>query len=136
MSNTTSRESKAHQLSRVAGGEYGEAISALADLSSTDDTGVALQVAAVLTGFAGPRAGLITFGGEMQPVGMNIISTSGALPNQMRLNNLMFGPVRFLLDSPTPEQITSSMGEFDRQSPFVLDGDYTKIGRGGCNTVF
>lgn len=77
---------------------FGPAVGALATLANVPAEQAALQAAVVLAALAGPRAGLVTLGGEFQPVGINILSTGGDTPEQARLVNLLFAPLRFLQD--------------------------------------
>ena len=61
-------------------------ISALSTLSGVSEQDAAVQAALILTFLVGPRAGLVTMGGEFQPVGANMISVAGDSPGQARLS--------------------------------------------------
>lgn len=76
--------------------DFGKAVAALAVLSGNSEVQTAIQVTIFLASLAGPRAGLVTLGGEVQPIGSSLISVGGASPSQVKLTELLFGPLRYL----------------------------------------
>ena len=89
------------------------ASTALSALSGVENDGAAIQAALLLASLAGPRAGLVTLGGEVQSIGSSLISIGGESPAQARLTELLFSPLRYLQDD---------LIEYGRRvSPEVLD---------------
>lgn len=76
--------------------DFGEAVAALAALSGATQVQAAIQAASFLASLAGPRGGLVRLGGEVQPIGSSVISVGGASPEQARLTELLYSPLRYL----------------------------------------
>lgn len=76
--------------------DFGDAVAALAELSGTTKIQAAVQAANFLAALTGPRGGLVCLGEEVQPIGASMISVGGDSPEQARLAEMLFSPLRFL----------------------------------------
>jgi len=76
--------------------DLGDAVAALAALSGATKVQAAIQAANFLAALTGPRGGLVCLGEEVQPIGASMISVGGDSPEQARMTELLFSPLRFL----------------------------------------
>ena len=108
---------------------FGDTISTLATLAGTTRTGAAIQAAHFLSALAGPRAGLVTLGGEVQPIGSSMISVGGASPSQVKLTELLFGPLRFLQEDLIEQSLRVSPNLLNRLSATLADPHHSVPGQ-------
>jgi len=94
MNTTTSRIDSSAPVKADDPPGFGPAVETLATLSDTSIDQAAIQAALTIAALAGPRACLVTLGGEVQPIGSSLISVGGDSPEQARLTELLFGPLR------------------------------------------
>lgn len=76
--------------------DFGEAVAALAVLSGATEIQAAIQATNFLAALAGPQGGLVGLGGEVHPIGSSMISVGSDSPEQTRLTELLFSPLRYL----------------------------------------
>ena len=108
--------------------DFGKAVAALAVLSGNSEVQTAIQVTIFLASLAGPRAGLVTLGGEVQPIGSSLISVGGASPSQVKLTELLFGPLRFLQDDLIEQSRRVSPDLLNRLSTTLADPHHSVPG--------
>lgn len=109
--------------------DFGDIISTLAILAGTTRAGTAIQAANFLSALAGPRAGLVTLGGEVQPIGSSMISVGGASPSQGKLTELLFGPLRFLQDDLIEQSRSVPPDLLNRLSETLADPHHSVPGQ-------
>lgn len=107
---------------------FGEAVAALAAMSGTTEVQAAIQAAGFLASLAGPRGGLVGFGEEVQPIGSSIISVGGDSPEQARLTELLFSPLRFLQEDLIDYSARVEPGLRDRLATTLADPHHTNYG--------
>ncbi len=85
-------------------------------------------MALFLAALTGPRGGLVGLGGEVQPIGSSAISVGGDSPEQERLTELLFSPLRYLQEDLIDYSRRVEPGLRDRLATTLADPHYKDCG--------